>query len=151
MNRSVALAEGAVLMLAIVLRIWAWSSIEGSWDATHPRVDALTYWQQALQLLAEENPFAQGYYQPPGYPWLLSWQQALAETPDPRLSRLFNLLFGALAALGIGRIGRISSGWKFGGALAMGLFVLAAAPLRFELDLLTPATSIFLLVVSLNL
>ena len=150
-TRSVALLEGSVVLLAVVLRIWAWVSIDSTWDATHPRVDALTYWQQALQVLADESPFAQGYYQPPGYPWLLSWQQALTETPDPRISRAFNLLFGVLSVLGIGRIGRLSSGWKYGGALAMGLFVLAAAPLRFELDLLTPATSILLLVASLNL
>lgn len=150
-NRRVLLVEGAVVLLAIALRVWAWVSVEGSWDATHPRVDALTYWQQALQLLAEADPFAEGYYQPPGYPWLLSWQQALAETPDPRISRCFNLLFGALSTLGIARIARLSSGWTWGGAVAAGLFALAAAPLRFELDLLTPATSIFLLVASLNL
>lgn len=139
------------MLLAVLLRLAAWQSIEGTWDATHPRVDAYTYWQQTLQLLAGEQPFSGGYYQPPGYPWLMAWEQGLADTPDPRISRAFNLLFGVLSTLGLGRLGRVVSGWKWGGAVAMGLFVLAGAPLRYELDLLTPAASLLAMVVGLNL
>ena len=66
------LAFVAVVGTALVVRVMALNGFETTLAAEHPMVDAYTYWQQALSLLDGRDPFAEGYYQPPAYPWLLA-------------------------------------------------------------------------------
>ncbi|MCB9793861.1 MAG: tetratricopeptide repeat protein [Alphaproteobacteria bacterium] len=148
--------ELAVLALAVGLRVAAWSSIGETPYAENPLVDAYTYWDQAKSLLAGEDPFAEGYYQPPGYPWLLyALFSAVGGEPSLSVARVAHMALGvfttgALMRLGR-RLGERVGGWPWAGALAGLLYTLYPTTLLFELDLLTPAVTNALLVGSLLL
>ena len=142
------LIEPFVVALAILLRLAAWASLEGT-GFEAPVVDAYVYLAQARELLAGQDPFAGGYYQPPGYPWLLSLELRLLGD-DPASGRLVNLVLGVLSTWLVTRLGgRLGGPWV--GLCAGLVYTLYGTVLLFELDLLTPATTNFLLVVALYL
>ncbi len=146
-------AAVGLLALAVLLRWLAWSSIQQDWWADNPTVDAFTYLEQVRALLAGQDPFAEGLYQPPGLPWLMQAQHLLlgADEATPSIPRAFNLLFGLLTTGGVYLLGRRlhPSPWL---ALGAGvLYTLYPSTLLFELDLLTPPTTGLLLVLALLL
>ena len=145
------LAALSVVLLAAALRWVAWGSIGEDWWAENPTVDAWTYLQQARALLAGNDPFQDGLYQPPGLPWLMTWEHHLlgAEEASPHIPRAFNLLFGLLTTGGLVWLGERLRPWL--GVVAAGFYTLYPRTLLFELDLLTPATTSLLLVVALVL
>jgi len=138
--------EAIVVCVAIALRVAAWFSIEGTGFET-PVVDAFVYFEQASQLLEGEDPFAGGYYQPPGYPWLLSLELRLFG-PEASTGRAVNLVLGTLTTWLVARIG-VRLGGPGVGLVAGLVYTLYGTTLLFELDLLTPATTNFLLAVAL--
>lgn len=134
--------------MAIALRLVAWATLDGT-GFEAPVVDAFVYLQQARQVVAGEDPFAGGFYQPPGYPWLLSLELRLFGDA-PSSGRIANLALGVLTTWLLTRMGKRLGGPWIG--LTAGLvYTLYGTTLLFELDLLTPATTNFLLVVSLYL
>jgi len=144
--------EAAVVMLALGLRGAAASSIAQTGHARHPLVDAHTYWAQASSLAAGGNPFKEGFYQPPGYPLFLSWLQQLGAT-DLWGPRLFQMGLGVLTTLCLIAVGRRigGEGRRWVGAAAGALYTLYPSVLLFELDMLTPSVTSFVMVLLLAL
>jgi hypothetical protein len=111
--------------------------------ADAPLVDAYTYWEQATQLLAGKDPFAQGYYQPPGYPHFLALITRIGGgEADLSWVRQIQALLGVATTWGVLVLGRrlgrrLNTPWV--GAAAAGLFTLYPTQLLFEQDILTPA------------
>ena len=140
-------AEGVVVAAALVLRSIALADFETMPAADHPMVDAYTYWQQAQALYAGKNPFAEGYYQPPAYPWLLSvWGGLLGEMSLASVRRI-QLFLGVGTTAGVLALGRFLGArlrlpWL--GVVAGAMFVLSPTPLLFEHDVLTPALTLAL-------
>ena len=138
-----------VMVAAAALRLVALSDFEETLFARWPQVDAYTYWDQAQQMFKGKDPFKGGYYQPPGYPWLLAIFFRALGGASLHAVRVFNQLFGFfsnLAILWLGtRLGR-ALGRPWVGPLAAALFLLYPTTLLFELDILTPAvtTALFL-------
>jgi tetratricopeptide (TPR) repeat protein len=141
-----------VVALAIALRAAAASSIAQTGHARHPLVDAHTYWSQASALASGGNPFPDGFYQPPGYPLLLSWIQGMGAI-DLWGPRLFQLSLGVMTTVCLIAVGRRLGGesQRWVGAAAGALYALYPSTLLFELDLLTPAITSFIMVVLLLL
>ena len=135
-------AEVGVVVVALVLRIAALSSYESTPAADFPMVDAHTYWSQATAIFDGKDPFAEGYYQPPAYPWLLAKMGGLmGEMALPWVRRL-HLLLGVATVGGIVLLGRrlgerLDARWL--GIAAGALFALGAPPVLFEHDVLTTA------------
>lgn len=139
------LAEIAVVGISLAVRVGALSLFEAAPEADHPMVDAFTYWQQAQQLLSGMSPFAEGYYQPPAYPVLLSWVGQLAGGLELPLIRKLHLALGVCttaAVVALGRpLGRALS-LPFVGVVAGLFFALGAPPILFEHDVLTPTVTL---------
>ncbi len=134
-----------MVLLAIGVRILAVVQFESTPAAEHPMVDAYTYWQQAQALFAGKDPFQEGYYQPPAYPWLLAKLGAVVGEMSLSAVRRVHAVLGVLSTVGILALGRRLGGhlaqpWL--GPVAGALFVLSPGPLLFELDVLTPAVTL---------
>jgi tetratricopeptide (TPR) repeat protein len=134
--------EWAVMIAAIGVRLAAWFSMASTRYAAHPLVDAYTYWDQARRMVAGKPVFTDGFYQPPGYPVVLSALQWVAGTDSPAVPRALQLALGVLTTWMLIRVGRalgerVSAPWA--GAAAGLLYSLYPTTLLFELDLLTPA------------
>lgn len=166
--------ELGVLVLAVGLRVAGLQSYEATAYADHPMVDAFTYWEQAegiTALMKEEgsgllhywtrpsslegrDPFAEGFYQPPGYPVFLALLGKLTGSPDLGFTRLVQALLGVFSTAGLMALGRrLAAPWKapWAGAAAGLLFTLYPSTLLFEQDILTPALTTALLVGALLL
>jgi len=141
-SRIVYRLEWGVLAAALGVRVGAWVAIAQTRYADHPLVDAYTYWDQARRLAAGKTAFVDGFYQPPGYPFVLSWVQRLGGTDSPDLPRALQLLLGLLTTwllIWVGRKLGERAGAAWAGAAAGVLYSLYPTTLLFELDLLTPA------------
>ena len=134
-----------MLLAALTVRGVALTDFETTLAADHPMVDAYTYWQQAQSLFGGKDPFAEGYYQPPAYPWLLSvWGDWLGEMSLSAVRRI-QLLLGVITTGVILMLGRALGGslrmpWL--GVVAGVLWILSPTPLLFEHDILTPAVTL---------
>jgi tetratricopeptide (TPR) repeat protein len=141
-------AEIAVVVSAVALRVAALLSMAGSPRARWPQVDAWTYFDQARQLALGKDPFADGFYQPPGYPAFLSVLfKAFEASPD--VARTANAALGVFTVVALVFIGRrlgTALGAPWAGAAAGALYTLYPRTLLIELDLLTPALTNALLV-----
>lgn len=138
-------AEWGLIVASAALRGFALQAFSGTRRAQHPMVDAHTYWSQAQALMAGKDPFAEGYYQPPAYPWLLSKLGALQggalEIADVRL---VHLALGVITTALVVRLGRqlgARHGLAWAGLVAGALHALYPTVLLFEHDLLTPAVT----------
>jgi 4-amino-4-deoxy-L-arabinose transferase-like glycosyltransferase len=141
-ERQVQWLERFALFAAVVTRVCGGWSLSKTGHGRHTLVDASTYWSQAGQLSAGKNPFKDGFYQPPGYPILLSWLQS-AFGENLWAPRCVQLALGVLTVWALIRLGRRLGGQKvpYAGGLAGLLYALYGPPLMFELDLLTPAVT----------
>ena len=138
-------AEWGLVAASALLRWRALEDFGTTARAGHPMVDAHTYWAQAQALIAGRDPFAEGFYQPPAYPWLLS---KLAAVQGDTLAlgdvRNVHLVFGVLTTALIVRLGRrigARHGLVWAGLLAGTLHALYPTVVLFEHDLLTPAVT----------
>ncbi len=137
-------AEAAAVLSAALLRALALLRFQGSPAARHPMVDAFTYWEQAQTLLKGGDPFQEGYYQPPAYPWALAAFGRLAGSLELGSVRVAQALLGVFSVWALIRVGRALGaprGRPWIGALAGALFGLYPSQLMFEHDALTPALS----------
>lgn len=132
------LFEAGALALVAVARIAALLTFRATPAARHPMVDAYTYWDQANQLLAGRDPFSEGFYQPPAYPWLLATAGRLFGGLDLDAVRWAQLLLGVLTAALVGRIAR-AIGPSWAAPVAILVYGLYPSTLLFEQDVLTPA------------
>lgn len=140
--------EWSAIALVIVVRVAAVLSFLETDYAEHPLVDAYTYWGQARDLFSGKDPFVEGLYQPPGYPYFLSLLANLTGRPELSAVRWAHAGLGMISSLlllGLGRSlgGRVGVPWA--GAAAAVLFTLYPTTLMFELDILTPALTTALL------
>ena len=138
-------AAVAVVLIAVGLRVAALHDFEATLAANHPMVDAFTYWQQAGELFEGRDPFADGYYQPPAYPWLLSKLMGLWGELSLEMVRRFHALLGVLTVVGVLVLGHrlgehLQRPWL--GPVAGLLFALSPTPMLFEHDVLTPALTL---------
>jgi 4-amino-4-deoxy-L-arabinose transferase-like glycosyltransferase len=146
------LAEALVVGVALATRVGALASVADTRAARFPQVDAATYWEQALMLAAGADPFPEGFYQPPGYPWFLAALGALTGRPELGITRLVQAGMG-VATVGLliwlgRRLGeRLAAPWV--GAVAGAVYALNPSALLFEMDILTPALTTLLLVAAL--
>jgi 4-amino-4-deoxy-L-arabinose transferase-like glycosyltransferase len=103
-----------------------------------------------MQLSAGKDPFVSGFYQPPGYPLFLSALQSVFGT-SMWAPRALQLALGCLTTWLLIRLGRQLGGKErpFAGVAAGLMFALYPSVLMFELDLLTPALTIAVLVLIL--
>ncbi len=154
--------ELAVLAVAAGLRIASLHAYDATLYADHPMVDAWTYWDQAQKLtallsdndvgllhywtrpssLSGADPFADGFYQPPGYPVFLVLIGKLTGTPDLSFTRAVQALLGLWTTAMVMLLGRrAAAAWRapWAGALAGLLYSLYPTTLLFEQDILTPA------------
>lgn len=153
-RRTVQLLEAGVLGLAVAVRVAGLWSVEQTLYADHPMVDAYTYWDQARQMLEGEDPFADGFYQPPGYPAFLWLVARLTGGADLSLLRAVQALFGVVTTgllVVLGR--RIGEQWRapWVGVVAGLLYCLYPSTLLFEQDVLTPALTCLLFTATLAL
>ena len=135
-------ADGIALALAAAAHLAAALSVGQTLYARHPMVDAYTYWEQASQLFAGTDPFAEGLYQPPGYPAFLAVLGLLTGRPELAVVRWTQAGLGILTAAGLWAAGRRLGerhGVPWAGAAAALLFSLYPTTLLFEQDILTPA------------
>jgi len=141
--------ELSALVLVLAVRLAALAAYEATPRAAHPMVDAHTFWSQAQALIAGKDPFAEGYYQPPAYPFFLERVGGLlGELTLPGLRRV-QLLLGMLTVGGIlilaRRLGRaLDLPWA--GVVAVLGYGLYRPLIQFEQDVLTPALTASLLV-----
>jgi tetratricopeptide (TPR) repeat protein len=141
----IAPAEWALVAASAALRWFGLAAFSSTPRADHPMVDAHTYWSQAQALMAGKDPFAEGYYQPPAYPWLLSKLAAL-QGGELALAdvRHVHLVLGVITTALVVRLGRkvgARHGLAWAGLLAGALHALYPTVLLFEHDLLTPAVT----------
>ncbi|MFT5680506.1 MAG: tetratricopeptide (TPR) repeat protein [Myxococcota bacterium] len=141
--------EWSAIALAIAVRVAAVLSFLQTDYAAHPLVDAYTYWGQAGDLFEGKDPFAEGLYQPPGYPYFLAQLAHLTGRPELAAVRWAQASLGVISSLllmGLGRSLGSRVGVPWAGAVAVVLFSLYPTTLLFELDILTPAltTALFL-------
>ncbi len=130
--------EWVVVLVTGVVRVAAHVSLEGTRHARHVLVDAYTYWAQATALTAGKNPFQDGFYQPPGYPIVLSYvQRAFGEVL--LAPRIIQQLCGLLTVVLVMHVARSVSSQPWAGVVAGLLYGLYGPAVMFELDLLTPA------------
>lgn len=144
-------AELAILGFALVLRLVALADFEKTAAADFPMVDAYVYWDQANALFQGKDPFGEGYYQPPAYPWLLSKVHALVGVPSLETVRRLQLGLGLVSIASLLALGRRLGAYlqvPWVGLLPALLFSLSAPPLMFEHDILTPALTLALTLVA---
>jgi len=141
-ERQVQWLERLALSAAVVTRVCGGWALSETGHSRHALVDAATYWSQAGQLVAGKDPFRDGFYQPPGYPVLLSWIQSLFGE-SLWAPRCLQMVLGVLTVWALIRLGRRLGGQHvpYAGGLAGVLYALYSTPLMFELDLLTPAVT----------
>ena len=130
--------EWLALLTALLARVGAHASLMETRHARHVLVDAHTYWSQATALVRGQDPFADGFYQPPGYPLILSAIQT-AFGDGLMAPRVIQQLCGLLTVVVLIRVGRRVGRRPWAGALVGVLYGLYPPALMFELDLLTPA------------
>ena len=115
----------------------------------YPLLDAATYYQQALDILAGKGtPGA--FWQPPGYPCFLAGISRLAGTDLAAIRSAQALLLAPVAALLLWRVGRrvLSPGWAFAASIAACL----TGPLLFyHSQLLAAATAATLITAAMLL
>lgn len=138
-------AEWGLVAASAALRWVALEAFSATPRANHPMVDAHTYWSQAQALMAGKDPFAEGFYQPPAYPWLISslgglfgGELALSDV------RMVHLVLGVFTTALVVRLGRqvgARHGLAWAGLAAGALHTLYPTVLLFEHDLLTPAVT----------
>ena len=92
--------EWTAIAVVITTRLVAVLSFSETDYAAHPLVDAYTYWEQTRALFDGKDPFAEGLYQPPGYPYVLSLLGHLTGRPELGVVRW------AQAGLGVVSSGR---------------------------------------------
>lgn len=143
-----------MLGLAVAVRVAGLLSFEQTLFADHPMVDAYTYWDQATAMLAGKDPFAEGFYQPPGYPAFLWALARLSGGADLVVVRLLQAWMGVLTTGLLVLLGRrvgegLGAPWV--GAVAGLLFTLYPSTLLFEQDVLTPALTCLLSTAALSL
>ena len=97
--------EWLALLTALLARIGAHASLMETRHARHVLVDAHTYWSQATALVRGQDPFADGFYQPPGYPLILSAIQT-AFGDGLMAPRVIQQLCGLLTVVVLIRVGR---------------------------------------------
>ena len=129
-------------MSVVVTRVFGGWSLSKTGHGRHLLVDAATYWAQAGQLVQGKDPFRDGFYQPPGYPVLLSWFQSWFGE-NIWAPRFFQLGLGVMTVWALIQLGRRLCGQHapYAGGLAGLLYAFYLPPLMFELDLLTPAVT----------
>jgi len=130
------------LGLVAVVHLLALQLYSGTAAARHPMVDAFVYWDQAQALLRGDDPFAEGYYQPPAYPYLLSALGGLTGGLSLTLTRAAQVGLSLLSTLGVLALGRrigADLGLRWVGPVAALLFGLYPTLVLFALDILTPA------------
>ncbi len=137
--------EWGVVALAAGVRVAALRAFESTGMAAHPMVDAFTYWDQAQALIDGKDPFGEGFYQPPAYPWLLA-QLGTLQGGELALHdvRLVQLGLGVLTTWLLVRLGRrvgASGGLPWAGVVAGALYALYPSVVLFEHDILTPAVT----------
>lgn len=138
-----------VMGVVVVVHLAALQLYSGTAAARHPMVDAYVYWDQAQRLLQGQDPFAEGYYQPPAYPVLLAELGRLTGGLSLTLTRVAQVLLNVLSAAGLLLLGRrigAGLGLRWVGPVAALLFGLYPTTLLFALDILTPALNGALLV-----
>ena len=108
--------EWAAIAAAIAVRIAAVLSFALTDYASHPLVDAYTYWDQAGKLFEGQDPFRDGLYQPPGYPYFLSLLGHLTGRPELGVVRWAQAGLGVLSSLMLLGLGR-----SLGGVLSEGV------------------------------
>ena len=62
---------GVILLVLVLVRLWLIWALGHTLYAEYPQVDAFTYWQQADGLWQGKDPFKEGLYQPPAYPYFI--------------------------------------------------------------------------------
>lgn len=150
----VARLERLALAATALVRVGGLLAIGRTAWVDQPLVDAYTYWEQATQILAGKDPFPDGYYQAPGYPWFLVGVAKLTGGLDFQTVRAVQLGLGLLTVWLIMRLGRAlgeARGAPWLGAAAGAIYGLYPTALLFELDLLTPALTNVLLAGALAL
>ncbi|MEC9391755.1 MAG: tetratricopeptide repeat protein [Myxococcota bacterium] len=130
--------EWLALLVAALARIAAHASLMQTRHARHVLVDAHTYWSQAAAMVGGQDPFVDGFYQPPGYPLILSFIQS-AFGDGLMAPRVIQQLCGLLTVVLLMRVGRRVGRRPWAGAVVGLLYGLYPPALMFELDLLTPA------------
>lgn len=138
-----------VMLVILVVHLLALQLYSGTPAARHPMVDAFVYWDQADRLLRGQDPFAEGYYQPPAYPMLLAELGRLTGGLSLTLTRVVQVLLSVLSAGGLLLLGRrigAGLGLRWVGPVAALLFGLYPTTLLFSLDILTPALTGALLI-----
>ena len=77
-----------------------------AWLANHRAVPehelasaAYTYWDQAGKLFTGKDPFLEGLYQPPGYPYVLSLLANLTGRPELAVVRWSQAVLGMLSSV----------------------------------------------------
>lgn len=151
-SRRLRLVEAAVLVLAAVLRLAGLAGLGRTRHAEGLLVDAHLYWTQAGQLVAGEEAFGEGLYQPPGYPLFLAALRALGGELDA--VRGVQAVLGLLSTWLVLRLGRrVGEGLGAPGLGALAALITTLSPtlLLFEQDLLTPALGLVLLLLALEL
>ncbi len=145
--RTVQALELSVLGLAVAIRALGLWSYHQTDFADFPMVDAFTYWDQTQKLLAGQDPFAEGFYQPPGYPFVLAILARLTGGADLLVVHLSQALMGVLTTGLLILLGRrvVPQGLApWAGAAAGLVYTLYPSTLLFEQDLLTPALTCLL-------
>ena len=146
--------ERFTVAFALLARLGLLQVFSNSAWAKYPMVDAFTYWEQATQLLAGKEPFAEGFYQPPAYPVLLAGLGLITGGLQLGTARLAQVLLGGLTTLLLVRLGRklgepMGAPWV--GAVAGLVYTFYPPVVMFELDILTPAVTSAALVGALSL
>ena len=122
MVKRVRQCEWGVVVASVFVRLAALRSFGDDPASAHPVVDAHTYWSQAQALMEGKDPFVNGYYQPPAYPWMLAqWGRLNGGEIALVDVRLLQLIMGVLTTAAIvylaGQIGR-RRGFVWAGVLA---------------------------------
>lgn len=146
--------EKLALAATALVRVGGLLAIGRTAWVDQPLVDAYTYWEQAGQLLAGKDPFPDGFYQAPGYPYFLAGLAKLTGGLDFQTVRAVQLGLGMLTVWLLMRLGRALGeprGAPWLGAAIGAIYGLYPTALLFELDLLTPALTNALLAGALSL
>lgn len=141
-----------IILCALIIRISLHYSVGQTLYADYPLVDAHTYWTQAQAIWDGENPFQEGLYQPPAYPYFLSVIGHLWGGPELGAVRWVQVVLGILTTSGLWWIGNrvgdeLNCYWC--GCITATLYSFYPTTLLFEQDWLTPTLSNFLTVFAL--
>ena len=149
MNSKRLWVGGGILICLVLIRLWLIWALGHTLYARYPQVDAYTYWQQAESLWQGKDPFQEGLYQPPAYPYFIYALSHFFDGPSLTVMRWVQSGLGILTCIGLFLIGnrvgdRFHLYWV--GCLAMLAYGLYPSVLLFEQDWLTPALSNVLVV-----